>query len=198
MSPTLLTTPLLAPLLRGVAVLVSRLLGWKLAGKFPDVPKAVIIGAPHTSNWDFLVMLMAILIWRLDVHWIGKHSLFIGPLGPVMRWLGGIPVDRSKSQSLVEQMVKHFQERDRLLLVIAPEGTRKPVERWHTGFYRIARQANVPIVLSFMDYRHKEAGVAGVEVPGDGMKEDIDRYQVFYTTKTGKNPHNYYGYKSDP
>ena len=139
-------------------------------------------------------MLMAILIWRLDVNWVGKHTLFKGPLGPIMRWLGGIPIDRRKKQNFVEQMVEHFEKKEHLLLVIAPEGTRKPVERWHTGFYYIAQQANVPIVLSYMDYKNREAGIKSIEVATGEIVDDIKRYQAFYATKTGKNPFNYYGY----
>lgn len=191
---TILTTPVICSVFRFIALCVARLAGWKLVGGPPGVNKGIVIGAPHTSNWDFLVMLMAVLIWRMDVNWIGKHTLFVGPMGPVMRWLGGIPVDRRKKQSMVEQLVRHFNGRSHLLLVIAPEGTRKPVEHWHTGFYRIAMQAKVPILLSYMDFRHREAGIEAVEMPSGDMEKDIKRYQAFYATKTGKNPGNYFGY----
>ena len=194
MKRTLLTTPILAPLLRAVAVFFAWLLGWKMPKEVPPLTKAVMIGAPHTSNWDFFVMLMAVLITRYDVSWIGKHTLFKAPFGPLMRWLGGIPHDRSKSSGFVNQIVDHFNQRERLLVVIAPEGTRKPVEKWHTGFYYMALEAHVPIVLTYMDYKKREVGIHAIEMPSGNVEADIQRYQHFYATKAGKIPSNYFGY----
>lgn len=196
MSRTILTTPVINHICRAIALFMAWALGWKLPKKFSDIKKGIFIGAPHTSNWDFFVMLMAILIWRLDVNWVGKHSLFVGPLGPVMRWLGGISVDRCGKHNFVEEMVEHFRSKDHLLLVIAPEGTRAPVQHWRTGFYHIAQQANVPILLSYMDYKNKEAGIESIEFVTGNIEEDIKRYQDFYATKTGRNPCNYYGYNA--
>lgn len=195
MARTLLTTPVLAPLCHHIAVLMARLTGWKIVCQQPNLKKAVFIGAPHTSNWDFLVMLMAILIWRLDMRWIGKHTLFIGPFGPLMRWLGGIPLNRQGSTNFVDQMIEHFNNNERLLLVIAPEGTRAPVERWRSGFYHMAHGAGVPIVLSYIDYRKREAGIELIELPSGDAEQDIARYQRIYAQKTGKHPANYFGYQ---
>lgn len=191
---TLWTTPILAPLLRQIALFFAWMLGWKMPKEVPPLTKAVMIGAPHTSNWDFLVMLMAVLVTRYDVSWIGKHTLFKWPFGPLMRWLGGIPLDRTKSKGFVNQMVDHFNHRENLIVIIAPEGTRKPVEKWHTGFYYMALEAKVPIVLTFMDYKKREAGIHAIEMPTGNVEADIHRYQQFYATKTGKIPSNYFGY----
>ena len=194
---TIFTTPVLAQILRSIALFFAWILRWRIPRQVPPLEKAVMIGAPHTSNWDFLVMLMTVLITRYDVSWIGKHTLFDWPFGPLMRWLGGIPLDRGKTQGFVKQMVEHFREREHLLVIIAPEGTRRPVEKWHTGFYYMALEAGVPIVLTYMDYKHRETGIATLEMPSGNVEEDIRRYQAFYATKPGKNPHNYFGYIGD-
>jgi len=194
---TVLNTPVLTPLLRLIALSLAWIFRWKIPREFPPLPKAILIGAPHTSNWDFIFMLMTVLVCRLHLHWVGKHTLFVGPLGPLMRWLGGIPIDRTNSKNFVEQIVEQFKQRDHLWLVIAPEGTRKPVEKWRSGFYYMAHQANVPIVLSYLDYELKEMGIGSVEYPSGNAEYDIAKYQAFYANKTGKNPNNYFGYKKD-
>lgn len=194
MERTFNNTPIVSPCLRGIALFFAKLLRWKMPAEIPDLHKAIFIGAPHTSNWDFFAMLMAVLIWRVDAKWIGKHTLFRGPFGPVMRWLGGIPIDRTKRQNFVEQMVEHFNSAEKTILVIAPEGTRKPVEKWHRGFYYMAINAHVPIVLTYMDYKKREIGIEAIEIPSGDADADIERYQKFYATVTGKNPQNYFGY----
>lgn len=123
-----------------------RLLDWSIEGVIPDTPRLVIIAAPHTSNWDFVVGIAAKFALRLKVLWLGKDSLFRGPMGALMRSLGGVPVDRSSPNAVVSQMVDKFARHDRLFLALAPEGTRKKVERWRTGFYHIAHGARVPIL----------------------------------------------------
>lgn len=119
---------------------------WNIEGNLPNVPKLVVIAAPHTSNWDFIVGVAAKLALGLDAMWLGKDTLFRGPLGPMMRRLGGRPVDRAASHDVVKDVVDEFARRERLVLALAPEGTRKRVERWRTGFYHIAHAARVPIV----------------------------------------------------
>jgi 1-acyl-sn-glycerol-3-phosphate acyltransferase len=121
-------------------------MGWRIEGAIPDVPKLVIIAAPHTTNWDFVVGIAAKLALGLQVLWFGKHTLFRFPLGPVMRMLGGMPVNRSASHDVVSAIVEEFGRRDRLIIGIAPEGTRKKVERWRTGFYHIAHATHTPIL----------------------------------------------------
>lgn len=191
---TLLTTPFVSGFFRMIAIAIAAITGWKVVAEKPALKKAVFVGAPHTSNWDFLVMLMGILVWRLDMRWIGKHTLFVGPLGPVMRWLGGIPLNRDSSINFVDQMIRHFDNSDSLLLIIAPEGTRKPVERWRSGFYHMAYGASVPIVLTYVDYGKKEVGIKAIEMPAGDAEKDIARYQKLYAGITGKNPHHYHGY----
>jgi 1-acyl-sn-glycerol-3-phosphate acyltransferase len=194
MARTFITTPIISPCLRAIALFFAWILRWKMPSEVPDLKKAIFIGAPHTSNWDFFVMLMAVLIYRLDIKWVGKHTLFKGPMGPIARWFGGIPIDRTVRSHFVEQMVDHFNHTDKTLLVIAPEGTRKPVANWHKGFYYMALNAHIPIVLTYMDYKKREVGIGAVEIPSGNVEEDILRYRKFYATKTGKNPHNYHGY----
>lgn len=121
-------------------------MGWNIDGSIPNVPKLVVIAAPHTSNWDFVVGVAAKLALGLDAMWLGKDTLFRGPLGLLMRRLGGRPVDRAASHDVVKDVVDEFARRERLVLALAPEGTRKRVERWRTGFYHIAHAAGVPIV----------------------------------------------------
>jgi len=183
---TLFNTPVVTALLRAFSHLGLALRGWRTQGTLPDVPKYVMIAAPHTSNWDLPVMLMMAFVMRADVFWMGKHSLFRGIYGPFFRWLGGVPVDRRKSNNLVDQTVDVFRQRDRFALVIAPEGTRKLTAYWKTGFYHIARGAGVPIVLGFIDYRKKVGGVGPVITPSGDLEHDMAEIREFYADITGK------------
>ena len=168
--------PIRAALGRGVL----RLLGWKLSGTPPDLAKLVIIVAPHSSNWDFVIGIATVFALRLDIHFVGKRELFRGPLGPLMRWLGGLPVDRKQPEGFVDQIVALFAGRSQLLLAMAPEGTRKPVDRWKTGFYRIALAAGVPIVAAFIDHGSKRVGFGPVMVPTGDSSGDVAELQAFY------------------
>ncbi len=143
------------PLTNAIGRIALRIFRWRVEGAFPDVPRAVLIVAPHTSNWDFPIGVAAKLALRLRVIFLGKHTLFTFPLGILMRRLGGMPVDRSGSFDMVNSIVAEFQRRDRLFLVVAPEGTRKHVERWRTGFYHIAHRAGVPIVPIAFNWRDR-------------------------------------------
>jgi len=168
------------PIRAAIGRVILRLLGWRFEGSLPDLSKLVIIAAPHSSNWDFIIGIAAVFALRLDVRFVGKSELFRGPLGPVMRWLGGLPVDRHRPERFVEQLVTQFRERDRLLLAMAPEGTRKPVERWKSGFYRIAAGAGVPIVAGYFDNRKQEVGFGPVLQPSGDMAADIAKLREFY------------------
>lgn len=128
-------------------------MGWRVEGDIPNLPKLVLIAAPHTSNWDFVVGIAAKLALGLRVLWLGKDTLFRFPLGFLMRGLGGVPVDRSAPNAVVETIVSEFAAREQLLVALAPEGTRRRVARWRTGFYHIARGAGVPIVTVAIDWR---------------------------------------------
>lgn len=157
-----------------------RLMGWRMVGALPDLPKCVIIAAPHTSNWDFVRGMSLVFALSLDARWIGKRELFRGPMGPLFRWLGGIPVDRSSPHGTVEDAVRAFHTAERMLLAIAPEGTRKAVPRWKTGFHRIAAAAGVPIVCGFFDTRRRLLGFGPVVAASDDMAGDIERLRAWY------------------
>jgi len=183
---TLFNTPVVTALLRALSHFLLAVRGWRTQGVLPDAPKYVMIAAPHTSNWDLPVMLMIAFAMRADVFWMGKHTLFRGLFGPFFRWLGGVPVDRSRSNNLVDQTIEVFRERERFALVIAPEGTRKLTAYWKTGFYHIARGAGVPIALGFIDYRRKTGGVGPILAPSGDLEHDMTVVREFYADISGK------------
>ncbi|OGQ93881.1 MAG: hypothetical protein A2284_15525 [Deltaproteobacteria bacterium RIFOXYA12_FULL_61_11] len=168
--------------------IVLTLLGWRVEGSLPLASKFVLIGAPHTSNWDFILTMATTFVLRLHISWLGKASLFRGPLGYLMRRLGGIPIDRSSSHGVVETMYQRFVQSDSLVIAMAPSGTRGKVERWHSGFYWLACKANVPLVLGYMDYARKEMGIGPSFTPTGDIPEDMDRIRTFYATIRGKHP----------
>ncbi|MEX1310318.1 MAG: lysophospholipid acyltransferase family protein [Candidatus Sulfomarinibacteraceae bacterium] len=129
--------------------------GWRFAGRIPDVAKAVLIVAPHSSNWDFFIGVAAMFSLGVRVVFWGKHTLFVWPLGPVMRWLGGFPVDRRSTAGVVDVTVRRFAESDQMILALAPEGTRSAVQRWKTGFYHVAVAASVPVIPVVLDWGSK-------------------------------------------
>lgn len=188
MHYTIFDTPIIRSVFAWISIICLKLSGWRLEGKFPDLPKYVMIAAPHTSNWDFPVTLGICFAARAKIYWMGKASLFKGPLGPIMRWLGGVPVDRSKSNNLVQQMVDVFNNSERLVLTIPPEGTRSKVKQWKSGFYHIAVGAKVPIVLAFLDFRRKVGGFGPVFEPTGNVDQDMRDIQAFYKDIVGKNP----------
>lgn len=166
---------------------VFRAAGWSFPGSIPDIPKGVIIVAPHTSNWDFVIGAAAMLAMDLDARFLGKHTLFKGPLGVFMRWLGGIPVDRSLSGTgVVEDMVVQFNQSEQLILALAPEGTRKAVTQWKTGFHRIALAAGVPIVATALDWGRREIRFREPLPPTDDVTADVEVLQRFFTRATGR------------
>lgn len=165
-----------------------KLRGWSFEGQLPDVPKMIVIGAPHTSNWDFILFLGALHHFRIKVTYIGKHTLFRWPFGWLFRALGGIPVDRSKPGGLVRQVVDAMETADRMVLVIAPEGTRKAAPYWKSGFLKIADVTGVPIVLAAVDSSKKRL-VIGPAVSFDGdTKSFMDAAREFYADKEGLHP----------
>jgi 1-acyl-sn-glycerol-3-phosphate acyltransferase len=164
-----------------------RVLGWRLEGGFPDLPKFVIIVAPHTSNWDFPVGVAAKLALRLQVTFLGKNTLFRFPLGIIMRALGGMPVDRSASNDLVSGITAEFARREKLVIVVAPEGTRKRVERWKTGFYHIARGANVPVVPVALDWGNRAVRIGAPFFTTGDIARDMAVLQDWYAGIRGRN-----------
>lgn len=165
---------------RGLGRLLLRLMGWRIVGQPPDLPRFIVSAAPHTSNMDGLIFLIATFAMGLDLHWVGKHTLFKGPGGKVLRWMGGIAIDRRQAGGLVQQVADQFKCRDALVIVVAPEGTRARTQQWKSGFYRMAEAAQVPIALGFMDYARKRVGFGPTLVPSGDFDADLQRMGTFY------------------
>ncbi len=165
-----------------------RVLGWQLHYEDPGTRRYVLIVAPHTSNWDFPLGLLAAWALDLQANWMGKHTLFKGPLGPLFRAMGGIPVQRDAASDVIEQMAERFAESDHLVLGMAPEGTRSHRPHWKSGFWHIARAAQVPIAMAYLDWGRKEIGIAGTFMPGDDRDADFARIRTFYEGRVGKVP----------
>lgn len=164
---------------------------WDFDNAPPDLPRYVMLGAPHTSTLDFPFLIAALGQFDLPLEWMGKDSLFRPPFGGLMRALGGIPVDRSRRHNGVSHAVELFGARQRLVLAIAPEGTRKRVEGWKTGFWHIADQAGVPIVPAYVDGGRRRAGFGpAIETSGD-MTADFARLAEFYATITPIHPERF-------
>lgn len=160
--------------------------GWSLAGEFPDVPRLVLIVAPHSSWWDGIWGLLIKVGIGADVHFMAKQELFRGPLGSLLRRLGGMPIDRGAAKGVVEQMVDQFQQRGNFWLGIAPEGTRKPVQHWKSGFLRIAHAANVPIMPVLFDYPSKTFILAPPVHPSGDFDADMTRIRTLFRPARGK------------
>jgi len=188
MKTTIFNTPILTNILRRLAEILLRLAGWKTEGHLPDLPKCVVIGAPHTSNWDFVLMLALGFSERATLRFMGKAELFRSPLAFFFYWCGGIPVERSKSTGLVEQVTQAIQQSERFILIITPEGTRKKVREWKSGFYRIAKSANIPVVLAYIDGKRKVVGIGKTFTLTDNMETDMQAIQSFYAGLEGINP----------
>jgi 1-acyl-sn-glycerol-3-phosphate acyltransferase len=176
---------------RRLATWLLALFGWRAVGRAPEGDHFVLIGAPHTSNWDMPLMLAFGWVFELNVHWLGKKSLFDGPLGWLYRWTGGLPVDRSRRTNLVDAAAALFDEHDRLTLVISPEGTRARADHWKSGFYWIARRAGVPILPSYLDWATKTAGFGPLVVPTDSVRADMDALREVYRDKQGRHPEDF-------
>lgn len=162
--------------------------GWKVENRLPPGAKFVLIGAPHTSNWDFIFMVAAANVMGVKVSWMGKHTLFKPPFGALFRRLGGIPINRQAAHGVVSQMAERFEQSDELLLAVAPSGTRKRVDHWKSGFYRIALQAGVPLACGYLDYAGRRAGIGLVFTPSGDVKTDMDRIRNFYKDMHGRHP----------
>ena len=176
-------------LVQVIARWILRLTGWRTEIIPPDTSRYVMIGAPHTSNWDFFVMLLLMAVESIPIRWMGKDSLFKWPLGVFMRSLGAIPVKRSESTNLVDQIAALFDQYDELIIGLAPEGTRKKTTRWRTGFYYIALKADVPIVMAYVDYKQKVCGLGPSITPSGDIRADFEIIREFYSGFVGKHPH---------
>jgi 1-acyl-sn-glycerol-3-phosphate acyltransferase len=168
-----------------VARRLLKLCGWRLAGEAPEVPRCLIIFAPHTSNWDFPLLICVRFAFGRPVAYLAKDSLFRFPLAGLLRATGAIPVERTERHSLVRRLVGSFREREVLWLAMSPEGTRAKTDHWKSGFYHVAREANVPLLLAFIDASRRECGLGElIELSGD-VERDMDRLRAAYADKRG-------------
>ena len=171
---------------RALCRLALRVAGWGLAGQFPDIARLVLIAAPHSSWWDGFWGLLVKVAIGADVRFMGKQELFRTPLGGTLRALGGIPIDRGATKGVVEQLVEEFAQRDALWLGVAPEGTRKAVARWKSGFWHIAHGAGVPILPVAFHYPTKTIVIGAPMTTSDDMAADVTRLRAFYAPFEGK------------
>lgn len=178
-------------LTRAFGRLLYKLCGWRIEGQLPDVPKLVIIGAPHTSIWDAPLAVAFFLATGLDCRWMIKKEACDHPLGGLMRWMGAIPVNRQEPGELVQQVIDEMNRNEKFVLVITPEGTRKKVERWKTGFYRIALAAGTPITLAYADFGHKVVGIGPTFQPTGEQDAQIEEMRAFFGGITARNPEWY-------
>lgn len=165
-----------------------KLTGWTAHGSKPIARRYVLIAAPHTTNWDLPYLLAFAWLYGIHISWMGKHQLFTPPFGWLMRWLGGVPVVRNKSGDMVSQMAQVIDASNDICLVVPAEGTRTYVPHWKSGFYHIARTAEVPIVLSYLDYAKREGGFGPAILPTGDVAADMDEIRDFYADKQGKYP----------
>ncbi|MFT4519689.1 MAG: 1-acyl-sn-glycerol-3-phosphate acyltransferase [Halioglobus sp.] len=168
-----------------------RALGWKLGGIRPTHNHYILIAAPHTSNWDFPLMIAFATAFDIKITWMGKDTLFRPPMGTVMRALGGIPIIRHKNRNVVSSMVDAFSTVKQMALVVPTEGTRELTQHWKSGFYHIARQANVPIVPSFLDWGSRVGGFGPALVSSGNVSEDMQYFRDFYAGMRGRFPHQF-------
>ncbi len=189
MHRTIFTRPIVNTALRALSLAVLKLAGWKVEGSLPaEQGKCVLIAAPHTSNWDLPFTLMVAFALRLNIYWMGKSQIFRWPFGGLMRWLGGISVDREQASNLVAASAAALAAADGpVQLVVPPEGTRSKTRYWKTGFYWIAHAAKVPIVMAYMDYPRKLSGLGPVFMPTGDIDADMAAIKAYYSQYKGKN-----------
>lgn len=178
---------------RSIARVLFRGTGWSFEGELPDVARAVIVVAPHTSNWDFLLGIAAMFALGVRVSWLGKHTVFRWPLGGLMRWLGGIPIDRSAAGGVVASVVEEFRRGGPLILGLSPEGTRRMVDRWRTGFHTIALAAGVPIVPVRLDYRRRRIRLGTAYEPSGDLERDMTHLREFFRDAEPRRPEGWGG-----
>ena len=174
--------------MQNICCLILKLIGWRLDAQVPQVNRYVLIGYPHTSNWDFILGMLAKWGMRLPLNWVAKHSMFWGPFKPMFIAMGGVPSNRAETSGFIQKNIDLFSEREQFVLGIMPEGTRSKTDRWKTGFYHIAHGANVPIALAYLDYKNKVIGIGKtIETTGD-IDKDFEVIKAFYQDKTGCHP----------
>lgn len=191
MNKLLLGPPLANKLQSFIGLCFLKLTGWEAVGNVPDTPKFVMLMAPHTSNWDFLFILAILYVLGIKFFWFGKKEIFRWPFRNLAKWLGGIPVDRSLKQNMVQQIGETIKSREQFVVGISPEGTRSIAKYWKTGFYYIACQAQIPIVFAFLDYGRKIGGLGPILDPTGNIEVDMETIRHFYSGITAKYPDNF-------
>ncbi len=192
MRYTLFSTPVLTPLLRVLSKISLKIIRWRVEGSLPtDHKKYVLIVAPHTSNWDFILFIFTVSVLRLQPSVLIKHTLFIGPLGWFLRYCGAIPVNRKQAGSLVTYISDIYAAKEEFVLIITPEGTRSPNAKWKRGFHHVATTAGVPILVVYVDSARRKIGVEGLMQPSEDIDADIQTLKTFFDTKKGLKPQNY-------
>ena len=186
MRYTIFNTPLIKTFLWALSIILLKTFGWKTIGHLPASPKYLIIVAPHTSNWDLFYGIMLAFSLKLDAHFLAKKELFRWPFGPVIKWLGGIAIDRSSTANAVDRMITKFKKNKNFVLALAPEGTRYKVRYWKSGFYHIAVGAGVPIQIGFIDYASKTGGAGPLIHPSGDITGDMEIIRDFYMKIKGK------------
>ncbi len=175
-------------LIQAISQAIFNLVGWRVEGQLPDVPRYVLIAVPHTTNWDFILLLLFIGIKNIRPRWVGKESLFRGPAGPLMRWLGGVSINRQARTNMVSQSIDAFNTHDEFIIILTPEGTRSHTEYWRSGFYYIALGAGVPVVPVSDDYPDKVLRIGDAITLSGDTEADMALFREVYAGKRGKYP----------
>jgi len=173
---------------QSMARMILKIAGWELVGDIPAVSKAIFIVAPHTSNWDGFWLLCYKIALGMKIRFFAKHTLFWWPLGSILKNMGAIPVERARRGDQVRNAIKSFNSHEQIFLGLAPEGTRKLVPYWKTGFYRIAIAVHVPVVLGFIDYRQKRLGIGKILRATGDVAQDLDQIRQYYLAFTPRHP----------
>ena len=172
-----------------LALIILKTFGWKIVAGMPDgVRKGVLIVAPHTSNWDFVIGRLFFIVLGINSKYLIKKESFVGPIGYILKKLGGIPIDRKNSNNVVNEVAHLFRENKELVVIITPEGTRKLIKNWKKGYYYIAEVAKVPVIVAFIDYAKKEGGIASVFIPTGDYEKDFQPIRELFLTKQAKYP----------
>lgn len=178
-------------LTRKLASWFLRFMGWRVTGAVTEAPRFILVTGPHTSNWDFVFGLSAAVAMNVDLHWLGKDTLFKQPLTGIMLWLGGIPIDRSNPAGVAEEVASKIRQADNMVLIITPEGTRGKVERLKSGFLRIAAMSDSKLLITTVDYASKTIHLGEVLTPGEDMAADIDYIADQFAQVTPKHSRNH-------
>jgi len=178
-------------IIQAVADFILKIIRWEIKGEIPDLKKFIIIVAPHTSNWDFVLGILVMFSLRIHIRWMGKHTIFRKPFGGLMKWLGGIPVNRTYAAGVISEIADSFTNNESLIINLAPEGTRKKVKNWKLGFYFIAKKANIPVLIGCIDYKKKVISFGPVIHLTDDQEKDITKIKSFYNSDMAKYPEKF-------